>query len=149
MSTWIAGKRFDKTSLPDKKAFYNESYLEYITDEDYTHVQKAFEKIKLKNLGNCYDLYVQNDTLLLADAFENFRNKCIEIYKFNLAHFLSVPWLALQACLKKTGVRLKLLTNINMLLMLMESEAEYVMKYIVMQIINTWRITLKTLNYHI
>ena len=28
-----------------------------------------------------YDLYVQNDTLLLADVFENFRNMCLEIYE--------------------------------------------------------------------
>ena len=27
--------------------------------------------------------------LLLADAFENFRNKCIEIYKLDPTHFLS------------------------------------------------------------
>ena len=27
-------KRFDETSFPDEKAFYNELYLEEITDED-------------------------------------------------------------------------------------------------------------------
>ena len=31
----------------------------------------------------------ERDTLLLADVFENFRNKCIEIYELNSAHFLS------------------------------------------------------------
>ena len=62
-------------------------------------------------------MYVQSDTLLLADVFENFRNKCIEIYELDLAHFLSAPGLAWQTCLKKTGVRLELLTNIDMLLM--------------------------------
>ena len=36
-------------------------------------------KLKLKNLGDDHDLYVQSDTLLLVDVFENFRNKCIEI----------------------------------------------------------------------
>ena len=49
--------------------------------------------------------------------FENFRNKCIEIYELDPAHFLSSPGLAWQACLKNTGVRLKLLPNIDMLLM--------------------------------
>ena len=42
----------------------------------------------LKNLN--YDLYVQSDTLLLADVFENFRNMCIKVYEF----FLSLPGLA-------------------------------------------------------
>ena len=49
--------------------------------------------------------------------FENFRSKYIEIYELDPDHFLSAPGLARQACLKKTGVRLKLLTNIGMLLM--------------------------------
>ena len=76
-------------------------------------------------------MYVQSDTLLLADVFENFRNKCIEIYELDPAHFLSAPGLAWQACLKKTEVELELLTNIDMLLMAeMELEAEYVKQYI-------------------
>ena len=59
-------ERFDKTPLPDKKAFYNKLYLEDITDEDYTHAQKVFEEFNLKNLGEYQDFYVQSDTLLLA-----------------------------------------------------------------------------------
>ena len=76
-----------------------------------------FEELKLKNLGDYHDLYIQSDTLLLADVFENFRDKCIEIYELNPAHFLSAPGLAQQACLKKTKVKLELLTDIDMLLM--------------------------------
>ena len=59
---------------------------------------------------------VQIDTLLLADVFENFRNNCIEIYELDPAHFLSAPKLSWQACLKKTRVKLDLLTDIDMLL---------------------------------
>ena len=66
---------------------------------------------------NAHDLYVQSDTLLLADIFENFRNKCDEIYKLDPTHFLSAPGLAWQACLKKTEVKLEFLTNNDMLLM--------------------------------
>ena len=47
-----------------------------------------FEEFKLKNLGGYHYLYVQRDTLLLTDVFENFRNKCIEKYKLDPAHFL-------------------------------------------------------------
>ena len=73
--------------------------------------------MRLKSLGDNHDLYVQIDTLLIADVFENFRNKCIEIYELDPAHFLSAPGLAWQACLKKTEVELELLTKIDMLLM--------------------------------
>ena len=82
------------------KKFYSELYLEDIIDEDYTHVQKVFEELKLKNLGDYHDLYVQSDTLLLADVFENFRNKCIKIYELDPDHSLSVSGLVWQACLK-------------------------------------------------
>ena len=62
-------------------------------------------------------MYVQSDTLLLADVFENFRNMCIKVYELDAAHFLSTPGLAWQACLKKTEVKLELLTDVDMLLM--------------------------------
>ena len=68
--------------------------LKDITDKDYTHAQKVFEGFKLRNIGDYHDLYVQSDTLLLADVFENFRNKCIEIYELDPAPFLSAPELA-------------------------------------------------------
>ena len=80
-------EKFDKTSLPNKKDFYGGLNLEDITDEDYLHAQKIFEELKSKNLGEYHDWYVQKDTLLLADVFENFRSKCIEICKLGPSHF--------------------------------------------------------------
>ena len=53
----------------------------------------------------------------LADVFENFRNKCIEIYELDSPRFLSSPGLAWQDCLIKTEVKLKLVTDVDMLLM--------------------------------
>ena len=103
-------ERFDETSLPDKEAFYSNLNMENITDVDYRHVKRAFKEFNNKHLGNYHDLYVQSDTLLLADVFENFRNKCIEMYELDPAHFLSATGLAWQACLKKTEVKLELLT---------------------------------------
>ena len=120
-----------KLPLPNKKAFYRELDLEDITYKEYAHTQKVFKEFKLKNLGDYHDLYVQSYTLLLADVFENFRNKCIEIYELDPAHFLSAPGLAWQAYLKKTEVELELLTNIDTLLMVKNGiEAEYVIQYI-------------------
>ena len=76
MDSW---ERFDETSLSDKEAFYSSLNMEDLTDADHRHANKLFKEFKLKNLGDYLDLYVQSDTLLLADVFENFRNKCIEI----------------------------------------------------------------------
>ena len=63
---------------------------------------------------------VQSDTLLLADVFENFRNKCLEVYELDPPYFLSLPGLAWQACLKKTNIKLELLTENDMLWMIEE-----------------------------
>ena len=85
--------------------------MENIDDVDYRHGNNVFKRFKLKNLGEYHDLYVQSDTLLLADVFENFRNTCIKVYEPDPAHFLSLPGLAWQACLKKTNIKLELLTD--------------------------------------
>ena len=60
-------KRFDETSLPDKETFYSNLNMEDITDVDYRHGKKYFEYPIIKNVGDYHDLYVQSDTLLLAD----------------------------------------------------------------------------------
>ena len=117
MDNW---ERFDEMSLPNKESFCRNLNMENIEDIDYRHVNNVLKRFKLKNLGEYIDLYVQSDILLLADVFVNFRNTCHEVYELNPAHFLSLPGLAWQACLKKTRIELELLTDNDMLLMVEE-----------------------------
>ena len=91
MDSW---ERFDENKIPPKEAFYSELNLEDISDEDYAHVQKVWDVFEIKHRSEYHDLYVQSDTLLLADVFENFRDMCLEIYELDPAHFLSAPGLA-------------------------------------------------------
>ena len=58
-------------------------------------------------------MYAQSDILLLADVFENFRNKGLKLYELDPTYCVSAPGLARQACLKKTEVKLELLIDIN------------------------------------
>ena len=51
-------------------------------------------------------------------CLKNFRNMCLEKYELDPVYFVSAPGLACQACLKKTGVKLELLTNYDMILMI-------------------------------
>ena len=117
MDNW---ERFNETSLPNKESFYSNLNMENIDDIDYRNGNNVFKIFKLKNLGEYHNLYVQSDTLLLADVFENFRNKCLEVYELDPAHFLSLPGLTWQACLKKTNIELELLTDYDILLMVEE-----------------------------
>ena len=114
MSDW---NKFNNTELPPKDAFYSNLNMEDITDVDYRHAKSVFKNLSNKNLGDYHNLYVQSYTLLLADVFENFRNMCIKVYELDPARFLSAPGLAWQACLKKTDIKLELLTDVDMLLM--------------------------------
>ena len=58
------------------------------------HIKKVFKEYWLKDYGEYHKLYVRSNTLLFADVFENFRDKWIEIYELDPAHFLSAPGLA-------------------------------------------------------
>ena len=61
--------------------------MEDITDANHKQTKRVWKDFKTKNLENFYDLFIQSDTLLLADVFESFRNKCIEICELDSAHF--------------------------------------------------------------
>ena len=92
MDEW---EKFNEPTLPEKEEFY----------------------LKIKNLGEYHDLYLKSDTLFLADVFENFRKMCLKIHHLDPVKFLSAPGLVGQAALKKTELKLELLTDIDLLLM--------------------------------
>ena len=115
--TW---ERFNEIPLPSKEDFYSNLNMEDISDIDYRHANNVFKVFKLENLGDYHDLYVQSDTLLLADVFNNFRDMCLKEYELDPAHSLSLPGLAWHACLKKANIELELLTDYDMLLMVEE-----------------------------
>ena len=62
-------------------------------------------------------MYVQSDAIQLADIFEQFRTLYLKEYYLGPAYFCTTPGLAMEACFKKTNVKLELLTDINLILM--------------------------------
>ena len=99
MSTWITGKSLMKLHY-QKKKFYSNLNMKDITDADYKHAKRVCKDFEIKNLGEYHDLYLNSDTLLLGDVFENFRKMCLKIYSLDPAEFLSVPGLAMKAASK-------------------------------------------------
>ena len=101
MNIWVIRKSLIK--LPEKEKFYSDITKEDITEVHYKHgktlkfvktefwVCKDFER---KNLGECHDLYLRSEALLLADVFENFRKMCLNIHALGPVRFISVPGLA-------------------------------------------------------
>ena len=81
--------------------------------------------------------------VLLANVFEAFRDTCLEHYNLDPAHFHTSPGLAWKTCLKRTGIKLELLTDPDMLLMFERgSEVELLKRFVNThrQIINIWEI---------
>ena len=114
MSSW---DKFTKTQLPPQKALYSNLNMPNISDDDYQHAQEVWKAFDIRDLGEYHDLYLKTDVILLANVFKTFRDTCLEHYKLDPAHFYTSPGLAWKACLKKTGVKLELLTDPDMLLM--------------------------------
>ena len=106
MDNW---ERFNEMSLPNKESFYSDLNMENIDDIYYRHGNNVFKRFKLKTLGKYHDLYVQSDTLLLADVFENFRNKCLEVYELDAAHFFVTTRTSMANLLKENEHRIRII----------------------------------------
>ena len=77
MDDW---EKLNETTLPEKEDFYSHLNMEDGTVADNAHTKKVCKYFEIKHLREYHDLYVQSDTLLLANVFENFKNMCLEIY---------------------------------------------------------------------
>ena len=115
MGDW---EKFNETSLPEKEDFHSHLNMEDITDADYTHTKRVSKDFEIKNLGKYHDLYVQSDTLFLADVPENFWDVCLEIYELWSCLFSFHTRFSMANSFKNTKVELDLLTYIVMLLMI-------------------------------
>jgi len=109
-----AFKRFDETQLPEKEKFYSSLSGKAITDEESAHAQEVWATFGCQTMGDYHDLYVATGVVLLADVFENFRKVCQGKYGLDPAHYYSVLGPSWDALLKKTGVELELLTDLDM-----------------------------------
>ena len=114
MSSW---DKFEESQLPSIEAFYSNLNVSNVSEGDYQHAQKVWGELRIRNLGEYHDLYLHTDVFLLANVFEAFRDTCLKHYKLDPAHFYTSSGLAWKACLRKTRVRLGLLTDPDMLLM--------------------------------
>ena len=59
-------EKFNETSLPKKKKIFT------VTDADYTHAERVCKDLEVKNVREYHDLYVESNTLLFVDIFEDF-----------------------------------------------------------------------------
>jgi len=113
-------EKLHETQLPPKETFHSKLNNSNITDDDFEHALKVWEHFKMTNFREYHDLYLymKLDVLLLTDVFENFPSVCLKNYALDPCWYFTAPGLAWDACLKKTDIKLKLLHDVDMLLMI-------------------------------
>ena len=144
MNNW---KKFNESSLPEKEDFYSHLNMIDNTDAGYVNTKRVCNDFERKSSGGYHDFYVQNNTLLLADVFENFQIMCLEKNELDLWPFLNALGLAWQAALKNIKVKLDLLIDIDDVINGRKkvSKEQNVKLFINLQklIKNTWKIMIK------
>ncbi|GET62619.1 hypothetical protein RIR_jg23070.t1 [Rhizophagus irregularis DAOM 181602=DAOM 197198] len=114
MDDW---KKFEKTSLPPKGAFYSKLNETHISDKEYEYAQYVWEKAGCKTMQDYHDIYLKTDVLLLADIFQNFREMALKKYGLDPLWYYSTPGFAWDALFLMTGQRLDLITDQDMYMM--------------------------------
>ena len=62
-------------------------------------------------------MYPKSDVLLLVDVFENLTKMCLKMYKLDSSKICFSCWISIASSLKKDRSRIRILTDIDMLLM--------------------------------
>ena len=107
-------QKLDEKSLPPSKCFINDLHQEHISEGNYTYAQNIWKTFSCKTLGDYHDVYLKSDVLILTEVCENFRNFCLDHYGLDPAHFLTGSQLSHTALLNLTGVKLELLSDLDM-----------------------------------
>lgn len=105
---------FEETGLPSQDKFYSKLSESGISDADYLHAQNVWNTFGIQNMGEYHDLYLKTDVGLLADVFENFRKIAMRDYGLDPANYYTLPNYSWDCMLKKTGVVLEQITDIDM-----------------------------------
>lgn len=87
-------QRMEETCLPSRESFFSRLRNETVSPDEYEHAQTVWREMQIDTMGAYHDLYLKMDCLLLADVYEQFRNRSIQEFKIDPAHYLSLPGLA-------------------------------------------------------
>ena len=107
-------EKFDQTKLPTKEQFYSTLNDQHVTNGEYEHARKVWKTFHVKTIGEYHDLYLKSDVLLPADMFESLRKTCLQYYKLDPCHYFTNQGISWDAMLKRTNIKLELMTNVDM-----------------------------------
>jgi hypothetical protein len=113
--SWIDSiKKFEQNCLPPIEAFYDDLKNRECSKEDYEHAQKVWRELSCKNFGEYHHYYLMADVVLLAEVFEEYRNKELEKWGLDPAHFVTVPSYTYKIFLKELEEPIQVLWDLSM-----------------------------------
>jgi len=101
--------------MPNRNDFTSKLKSNKITVEEYNQTVQTVKELKCQNMLDYLIFYNVMDTLILADAMENYRNEIYEIFQLDPANFVSSPATPWQCMLRQTGVVIELISDYQML----------------------------------
>ena len=107
-------EKFKIKQLPHRSEFYSKLSEKDISEEDYKKAKQVWGHFNIKKFGEYHSLYLKTDVLLLLDVFKDFRNKSVDTYGLDPAHYYTSPGFSFDAMLKYTNVELELFHNVDM-----------------------------------
>ena len=106
-------KKFSEDKLPDRCKFFSSLKDVCISEKDHLKVNNIWNVFKMNTMGDYHNRYLKADVLLLADIFEKFINTCLDCYGLDPCHYFSSPGLSWDTMLKMTGMKLELISDID------------------------------------
>lgn len=103
--------------LPSIDKFYSKLYDQTVNNEEYEYANKIWKEFNCKNLRDYHELYLKTDVLLLAQIFNDFRNRSLKEFGLDPSKYVSLASFSWDCMLKRTKRKIELLTDEDMLLM--------------------------------
>jgi hypothetical protein len=103
--------------FPERSKFYSRLTEKNITAEDHEHGLRVYQAARCSNFEEYAMLYNRLDVYLLASAVMLYRNMVYAENKLDVSQFLSKPHLAFNIALLTKEEKVKLVTDIDMHLM--------------------------------
>ena len=112
--------KLTEKKIPDIKYFHSSSNNTKSPTDDYNYAQEIYDYFECEEIIDYNDLYVKTGVLLSVDVFIACRNKMYKIYGLDPLYCIYAPGFSNRAVLKITDAEIKLITNIDMHLIIQD-----------------------------
>lgn len=109
-------KKMRESQFPPIEEFFSNLKNAGISQEDYEHAEEVYNLFECSSMLEYCELYCTTDTALLAELVMRFRKEIFEKFNLEVAHYISLPQLAYDAMLKRTGVTIELISDVDQLM---------------------------------